>query len=1052
MHMKKFLLIFSAIFCLMITVVAQNRTISGRVTDATGQPLQGASVLVKGTKIGTTTNSDGNFIISIPSSAKALEVSSVDLVTQEVAIRGSTLYVTLISGAASNLQEVVVVGYGTQQKKAFTGSASKIDAKEFSNLMTASVDKQLAGRATGVQVTNSGGLVNRPATIRVRGIQSISQSNDPLIVVDGVPIVSGNLAIATNSNTLGDINPADIESIDVLKDGSATAIYGSRAAGGVILITTKKGIKGRSRVTYDGFIGFSSPQKKFDLLNAKEFVVIANEKLTNAGLPVRAGVNASVDTADTDWQGAVFIKNAISQNHNVSVQGGSDKTAFYFSLNYSDQKGIIVSNYNKAYRVRMNIDHDINEFIKVGNNLSVSRQEDGDQNNGSNSLGGSIAATLRLLPNVSPYNSKTLSGYNINYPSSNGLDKGPNSTSVDDNFSNVAYTLRANKYYSDKYRIIDNLFVELSPLKGLKFRTQAGIDMLNDYSLQSQNIFHGDSYGKGEVYNANRNYLRLLWQNYLNYNKSIGNHNFYFTLGNEVQKTTTKALAADGQNISDPFFIGPNLITNSAFTKDIEGTYLVTGFQSYFGRLNYDYKNKYFLQATLRRDGQSALAPGNKYGTFPGFSAGWRISEEGFWQHTPALANLFNEIKLKASYAKVGNTLTGFPYLTTFGNSPYGNLNGLAPTGVGNAALIWETSSKYDIGIEFGILKNRFNLTLDWFLNDVDNLVLNVPQPLSAGLIGSFDLNGGIIPQNIGQLENRGVEISLGGNIINKNDLRWDFNVNYTDVHNKIKSLFPVGGVPVTVIDRGNYNRIEVGQPMDVIFGYVNAGVNSANGNPMWLKADGSLVQLSLANNTTNNKYYVANSKSDGSLGAVSSLAVADKRILGQTTPTYFGAFTNTLGYKGFGLEVMFRYSGGNKLMNYTAQENLFNMSFQNNGSEILNRWTTPGQETDIPKLYYGLGNSINSTSNSTSRFVEKGDYIRLQNVVLSFTVSEKTLARTNNYIRSAKIFVQGQNLHVWTKYKGADPDNYFGTQGTGVDASVSPQVRTISAGVSLGF
>ena len=723
------------------------------------------------------------------------------------------------------------------------------------------------------------------------------------------------------------------------------------------------------------------------------------------------------------------------------------------SANYSYQKGNIVSNLNRSYRIRMNIDHELNKFIKVGNNISISRQEDFGQNEGNNALGGSIASTLRLLPNVSPYNPLNVTGYNITYPTSNQIDKGPNATTIDDNFSNVAYTLRKDKYSSDKYRIINNAYVEVSILKGLKFRSQFSVDALNDYSYQGLNPFHGDQFGKGENYNVSQNWLRLVVSNYFNYNRSFGNHNFYLTAGNEVQKTTYKYFSADVVTISDPFFTGTNVIsgtTGTGATQSAGGNYDNTGFQSLFGRINYDFNSKYFLQGSIRRDGQSALAPGRKYGTFPGASVGWRPSQEGFWKNSAFMSKWFNEVKLKASYAKVGNALTGYPYLSTFGAAPYGYLGGISPTGVGNPDLQWETSTKYDAGIDLGIWNGRITATVDYFVNDVDKLVLYVPQPLSAGLVGSLDLNGGTIPQNIGKLTNKGIELSLSGAVIKTRDFSWNLTANYSHVQNKITSLYSVGGQPVANISNGSYNIIRVGDPINIIYGFQSAGVNAQNGNPMWVKADGTLVQYNLTSSLgTVGNFYVAD-PSKASVGAASSLTSADKVKLGQGVPVWFGAVINNFNYKGLGLEVMFRYSGGNKIMNYTRQEALSNMSFQNNGKEILNRWTTVGQVTDVPKLYYGLAANMNSTSNASSRFVESGDFVRLQNIVLSYNFNQKGIDRvTGGYLKNARLFVQAQNVHVWTKYKGADPENI---SATGVDNAYAPQVRTISFGLTAGF
>ena len=1041
--MRKLLLLLLAVGASICLLQAQqSRIISGKVTASDGSPVPNTSVIIKGTSYGTTTKSDGTYSMNVPDGSKVLVFTAVGMADAEVNIGNKAVINIQLESSEKSLAEVVIVGYGTQQKKSFTGAASKVDVKEFSNLITPSVDKLLAGRASGVQVTNQSGLVNQPARITIRGINSINQGQGPLIVIDGIPMISGNLALTTNSNALGDINPSDIESLDILKDGSATAIYGSRAAGGVILITTKKGDKGKTKVNYDGYIGYSSVLKKWDLLNGEEFVTIANEKLANAGLAPRAKMDSA--GTNTNWQDEALINNAFVHNHTLSLQGGFNKTTYYFSLNYSDQQGTIISNKNRTYRIRLNLDHEVNKFIKLGNNITLARQEDYDQNNGANSLSGAIASALRLLPNVSPYDASKPTGYNINYPTANSMSPGANSQSIDDNFANIAFTLKNNKQYSDKYRMIENFYMEISPVKGLKIRSQASADMLNDYSLQVWDPRHGDGFSNiGYIYNGTQNYLRYVWQNYFNYNLRLKEHSFYLTGGHELQSTTTKWFTASAVNIADLFFLKENLITGAGATPSIGGNYTKEGFESLFGRFNYDYKNKYFVQGTIRRDGQSSLAKDKRYGVFPGFSVGWRPSEEKFWA---PLAPYVNDAKIKGSYAKVGNTLTGFPYMSTFSTAPYGNLSGLAVSTIGTADLQWETSVKYDVGIELSILRNRANISADYFINDVDNMVLNVPTPFSAGIPGNS------ISQNIGSLQNKGIEVTVGATLISKKDFTWEVNVNYSNVKNKITKLYELNGKPVDYIQNGNYNLIKVGEAYNMIHGYEYAGVNQANGNPMYYKADGTLVQQNFRTGGSIGGFYGA-SKEDGTLGATGSavtMAFADRVNLGQGVPVWFGGISNTLAYKGFTFDFMLRYSGGNKIVNYTKQEALMNQSFQNNGKEILNRWTTPGQITDVPRLYYGQGNNINQTSIAVSRFVEKGDYLRLQNVALSYTLGSQALEKlTNGFIKTARFYVQGQNLHVWTKYSGADPDNI--TNG-GVDQSVSPQIRTLSLGMNVGL
>jgi TonB-linked SusC/RagA family outer membrane protein len=1038
--MRKLLLLSMAVVLAIGQLYAQ-RTITGKVTDDKGSPIPNASVIVKDTRTGTITKIDGSYSLTVSANAKTIVISAVDMEPQEFTIGNEATINASLKAAEKSLAEVIVVGYGTQQKKAFTGSASKVDAKKFSNLMTASVDKQLAGRATGVQVTNTSGIVNAPARIRIRGTNSLNQNNDPLVVVDGIPIITGNLAATTNSNAIGDINPADIESIEVLKDGSATAIYGSRAAAGVIQITTKKGERGKLKVNYDGFVGFNNVLKRWDLLNADQFVVIANEKLANSGQAARAGVNAG--GVNTDWQKEVLIDNATVHNHTLSVQGGSNKSIYYMSLNYSRQQGTILSNWNKAYRIRANLENEVNKFLKIGNNITLSRQEDADQNTGSNSLGGAIASTLRLLPNVSPYSTTHTSGFNIRYPNANSMENGPNSQGVDDNFFNVAFVLHNNKYYSDKYRIIDNAFIEISPVRGLRYRSQFSFDMLNDYSYQAWDPRHGDGYSSlGLVYNADQNFIRYVWQNYFNYNYSYKGHNFYLTGGHELQSSRTKFVTSTGTNISDLFFMKENIISGSASVQTIGGSFSKSGFESLFGRFNYDFKTRYFVQASFRRDGQSSLAPGKRYGTFPGFSVGWRPSEEGFWKNSPSLSRWFNDVKLKGSYAKVGNPLGGLPYLSTFGAANYGNLSGIAVNGIGNTELLWETSQKYDVGIEFAMLRGRINVTADWFLNDVDNVVLAVPTPLSAGIPGNS------ISQNIGSLKNKGIELAVDADLIDKKDFSWNINVNYSNIKNEITKLYSISGTPTKFIQNGSYNLIRVGDPINIIYGYRFAGVNTATGNPMYYKADGRLVMHNIPNNT----FYYINDKNDGTIvpANATSMTFADRTNLGQGIPTWFGGITNSIKYKQFSLEFMFRYSGGNKIMNTTRQEALLNQSFQNNGTEILKRWTKAGDITDVPKLYWGQGNNINQNGLAISRFVEKGDYLRLQDVVFTYTFDPvKLQQRTKGYVQSLRFYAQGQNLYAWTKYTGADPDNI---STGGIDASVAPQIRTISFGLNVGF
>lgn len=1036
--MRKLLMTVMVAVAFVLQAAAQDRIITGRVLDEKDQPIEGVSVTPSDGRGGTQTDKNGNFSLTVSADAKALIFSYVNYQTVTRTIgRSKVIDVTLTSTEVS-MEEVVVVGYGVQQKKSFTGSASRVDVKEFATLITPSVDKQLAGRAAGVNVNNSSGQVNAPARIRIRGLNSFSQGLAPLIIVDGTPITTGNLALISNSNQLGDVNPDDIESIDILKDGSATAIYGSRAANGVIIITTKKGAKGRTNLTYSGTMGYSTPMKRFDLLDASQFVTIANEKFTNAGQLPPARLDAA--GTNTNWQNNVFVNNAPSTTHTLAVSGGTEKAQYYMSINYADTRGIVRTNRNTTYRVRANIEAQASNWLKIGNTLGVSRQSDQDQNNGTNALSGAIVGAIRALPNVSIYNSAHPTGYNIS-PTSNALGAGANLRTIDDNYTNIAFVLDHNRFESEQYRILDNAYLEIGFAKNLKLRSQVGIDYYTDNSLQILDPRHGDGASSvGVIFQGQQNILNTNLQNFLNYNISVAKHNFYVTVGHELQQTTSRFFAATGINLSDIFYLKENIITNTAGTPSISGTYVKTALESVFGRLNYDYKNKYFIQGSIRLDGQSSLAPGKRYGTFPGASIGWRPSQEKFWKSVPFLNNKINDLKFKASYAVVGNRLDGFRYLSTYGSRPYGNLGGLAVAVVGNPDLQWEQNKKYDIGFELGAWNNRVNVSFDYFKNDLDKLVLDVPTPFSTGIPGNS------ISQNIGRVTNKGLELSVNVNVLHRKNFSWTVNANYTHIENEIKSLFTLGGVETKELFPTNYNIHRVGESMFSLYGYEFAGVNSGNGNPVYFNKAGQYVQRNIANGT----YYFANSLNDPTLGAATTLTQDDKRILGNALPTDFGAFTNSFTYKNISLDVMFRYQVGNEIMNITRQEILSNQKFANSGKTLLDRWTTPGQVTNVPKLWYNQDAIINQNGEATTRFIEKGDFLRLQNIVLSYELDSKRLLElTRNAIRSARFFVQAQNVYVWTNYSGIDPEAY---SEAGQDNSISPQVRNISLGLSVGF
>ncbi len=1036
---KLYLLLMGVVF--FATQAMAQRTITGKVTDDNGAPLANISVLVKGTTVGTSTKADGTYSLNVPANGRTLVFSSVDMLTVEVSIGAKVSIDATLIKEDKTMQEVVVVGYGTQRKKEATAAISKIDPTNIAPLVSPSIDKQLGGRTPGLNVTNPSGLVNQPPRIRIRGVNSVGGDRSPLIVLDGVPISSGGFAGFTNDNLLANINPADIESIEVLKDGSATAIFGSQGANGVLMITTKKGKTGRQNFNYSSTFGFSKPLNRFDLLNAQEFVTIANAKLSAANLANGAFMNS--ENTNTDWQDVVFRPTSQASTHNLALDGGNEKTTYFLSFNYRYQEGLVKTNTTENYNIRANFEHKVNRWLKITNNITLSRGFDKDQNNGGNALSGSIAAALRALPNVRLFNPALpqFDNYNIT-PDGAALGRDANTRTIENNYVNIGYVLAKNKFRSKKHRIINNFAVEIKPASWLTSTTKFAIDYITLDEFLRQDAKHGDGRSVlGRVTNQAANSMGWVGQQYINANKTFGKHNVNTTIGIEARNSEFNSFSASGTNVADAFFQQQNVISGSYVTQLSGGGYSQgPGFFSYFGRANYDYKSRYFLQLSFRRDGLSRFAKENRFGNFPGGSIGWRVSQEDFW--AKSLGKAINEFKVRASLARVGNTgIPGgsFPFLNFYGLSPYGAISGISASQSGNADLQWETSDKLDIGFDMSLFKDRITIVFDYYKNKNNGLVFAVPQPPSLGVPGNQ------IFQNVGNMENIGFELALNFAVVRKRDFNWDLGFNYTSQKNKLLSL-PNGNDIVVSNGTGNYNVQRVGQPLNSLYGYQYVGVNSSNGNPVYRKADGTL----LMGNITNSSYFSIADQNSATIGSAGSLASADRQILGSALPTYFGGITNTVRVKQFTVDMLFRFSGGNKIMNITRQESLLNQGFMNNGKEILQRWQKPGDVTNVPRLWYNRDNFTNLNQQASTRFIEKGDFFRMDNLSVNYEVPTALLGRLfKNSVKSFRFLLQAQNLFVITDYTGIDPDNI---DERGLDYNTIPPARTISFGVNIGF
>jgi TonB-linked SusC/RagA family outer membrane protein len=1007
---------------------AQEKTISGVVSDATG-PIPGVNVIVKGTKRSTQTDFNGAYSIKA-NTGEVLDFSFVGMQNTSVTVGASSTANVKLQDKSNTLEEVVVVGYGTQKKKNVTGAISQIKGDAIANLATPSFESQLAGRAAGVQVTTNSGVLGQAPRIRIRGIGSITSGSYPLVVVDGIPIFTGDVGGYASTNGLGDINPADIESTEILKDGSATAIYGSRASNGVILITTKKGKGGKFRVNYNTYTGVAQPIDFLDLLETKDFITIQNEKRSNRGqTPWAAGT-----AYNTNWQKAVLRPGAFQTDHNLSLSGSTEKTNYYFSAGYNYQEGIAKSNSQTRYNLRGNVDQKVKSWLNIGVNMALSRTQNDGLNTGANSLSGLMFNAMRQLPNTPIYDAKHATGYNI---AGGSVGRAENLSVIGNNIPNIVYVLDNNIYRSKVDRSLVSLFANFKLSSSLSLKTQGSVDAIGTEGFQYLNPLNGDGAGvAGSVRNNFLNQTRWNVQNVLSYNKTFGDsHNIGATAIYEAQKQRVNSFYGGGNGLSNTFF-NQGLITGSYATQLSGGSIAENGIISYAGRLNYNYKEKYFFQGSLRKDGLSSLPKANKWGTFPGLSAGWTVSKESFMS---PLENVISDFKLRASYAEVGNTNIGnYPYLGLYNNAKYAENNAIAYSQASNFDLKWETSVKYDYGVDLAFFNNRLKFTYDYFINNQNGLILDVPQPLSVGIPNN------LIAKNIGSLKNSGHEFSVDATAFRNENFEWTLSANLSLVKARVEKL--VNGQEINFVDADNFNSgnnlLREGESPYTLYGFKYWGVNPGNGNPVYYKADGSLVQGDI--NTQ--AYRVFNPNNPTDVSVASSLSTSDKSILGSVLPTYFGALNSNMRYKDFDLGFMFRFSGGNKIHNSTRRDAL-TMNFNNNSTEILGRWQSTANPGDgwTPRLRDDREAVININQAST-RFVEDADYIKLDNVTLGYNLPKPVLEKIG--LEKFRFFVQGQNLLIITDYKGLDPEMEI----NGIDLNGTPRSRIFTVGLNVGF
>ena len=1023
---------------------AQVRTVTGKVTDEKGAGLSGVTVSAIGRDAKALTNNDGNFSIQVNDQVKTLRFTYVGYENVDVSVAGKSTIDVSMNASNAGLDEVVVVGYTTQKKREATGSIVSVKGSAIANMPVQSFEASLAGRAAGVQITVPNGVLNNPPVFRVRGTNSINLSSQPLIIIDGVPSFQGDVSQnSAANNPLASINPNDIESIDILKDASAAAIYGSRAANGVVMITTKRGKSGAAKVSYDVTVGQTEAYGLWDVLNAEQYMTIKNEGLVNAGI-TNQKFNPSLDAngkmIDTRWIDYVYRK-GFQQTHTLSISGGSAQTKYFMSAGYTNQEGMLIANDFDRKTLRMNVDHNPNKVIGLGATFNYSNEFNKAPNTGS--LPGQAFATAGLgriplitAPNVGPYNND--GSYNVN---SSGLIGVMNNQTGQVGFYNPVPIVALNKFSSENNRINSNLYMTVKPLSWITLKTQYGIDYLNTDNQTFLTPVHGDGFPRGGATSTLAKYRRWVWTNTANFDQKIGDdHTFNLLVGNEQQRTISDGFGLTRQDISDPFY------------SDIQGGWLTPNpaglfrgenyFLSNFAQFRYDFRKKYFVSASARRDEYSAFGPGNKQGDFWGASAAWDVTRENFWA-SAGIDKIFSSFKLRGSYGTVGNIagIGDFVSLSLYGSGLYGALGTLGFSQAGNANLKWETSKKTDIGLNFGILNDKVTFDVTYYNNDIDGLILGVPQAPSRGIPGNS------INDNVGTMFNRGFEFTVNATPIRTKEFTWNTNFNLTTNDNEVTSLVPGGAQEFTTGTAGLEvaSITRVGAPIGSLFVVQTAGVNPENGRRIFVNKAGRQIQYTHVVATGQSRWTYL----DGTTAP--AVSGADAILFGRSTPKYFGGWDNTFRYKNFDLNVMLTYQAGFFVYNGT-KAGLRDNRFWNSSTEVMTRWLKPGDKTEIPRVVFG-DNVSNGSAFAQSQNVEKGDFMKLRNLTLGYTLPADLVQKAK--ISNVRAYISGQNLAILTNYTGPDPEvstNGAGNTNQGIDRNSVANARTILFGLRIDF
>ncbi|MRX37862.1 SusC/RagA family TonB-linked outer membrane protein [Flavobacterium sp. LC2016-23] len=1040
MKLTKLLIFCFSSLLFSVIAMAQDVTVNGIINDESGLPVPGATILIKGTNKATASDFDGKFQINVPSNG-TLSVSFVGYNTVQEAVNGRTKIEIRLKAESQSLNEVVVVGYGTQKKSVVTGAISSVKAKALENLPVTRIEQSLQGRVSGVSIAANAGQPGSASTIRIRGFTTLN-NNDPLWVVDGVIVDNGGI---------GYLNQSDIESIEVLKDGASGAIYGSRAAAGVILVTTKKGKSGGISVNYSGYAGTSQASNKIDLLNASQYVTIMNEAYTNGGKPAPYSTATNYGKG-TNWQDAIFNNSAQRYSHELSFSGGNDTSTFYMSFGLLDQEGIVttdISHYTRK-NIRLNSNHKLGKYIKIGQTLGYSNEKTIGIGNTNDEFGGPLASAINLDPLTPIIETNPNQPIYQNNPNAlkdaNGNYYGISTIVTQENTNPLAYTQTrlGNNDFSDNF--VGNIFAEAEILPGLKFRSTAGGKLAYYGSDNFTPVFFlngATKRDKNELFRSYKKSFSWNWENTLNYTKKFGDHNFSvlvgkgtyvdnITSGNDVTfqgvPATTHAEASFNVEIPLTDKIA-NAYNSQAYEHRVE---------SLFGRLNYDYKEKYIFTGIIRRDGSTRFGPNHKYGTFPSVSLGWVPSKEGFWKEN----NVINNLKIRGGYGVTGNDSSpDFLYISTIGikrNYTIGGvpIPGQSPNAIPNPDLKWEETKQANVGFEMNLL-NDFNLTVDLFNKKTDGIIMKVPNPGYVGATGDSYAN-------LASMENKGIDVELG---FRKKigALNLSVNGNFSYIKNEITYLdkgvnYLVGN---ETVQSSSYeiNRTQVGQAYNSFYGFKTNGVFQTQAEiDAYKNAAGTVIQP----NAKPGDFRWKDLNGDGTIDG------NDRTFLGTSLPKFTYGFTLNLDYKGFDLLVFGQGAGGNKIYQGLRRLDIINANYS---TDVLGRWTGPGSTNSYPRVT--TDDTNRNFSNPSDFNLEKGDFFRFKTIQFGYSLPKEWIQSIA--LQRVRLYMTGENLFTITKYSGFDPEIGGPTAAgmdnvQGVDRGYYPQAKSYMLGVNLQF